>query len=189
MGDVSYISDASLRLQTERMDPGDTINTGTTASVATTDTIDGFTETQGTNKTAETKSLDDVVQDGVQDEANQNEHGNRYLTTMRPTADTLFTDLSLYTGNASDSHTYSQVPLHESLSPIPVSQNQSSTEASQPKSKWKQSIVWRAWLQSKGMLMVILSQFFGATMNVMTQVLERDGAHGKAMHPFQVSEE
>jgi hypothetical protein len=36
------------------------------------------------------------------------------------------------------------------------------------------------------MLMVILAQFFGASMNVMTQLLEKDGSHGKAMHPFQV---
>lgn len=48
-------------------------------------------------------------------------------------------------------------------------------------------MLWMAWLQSKGMLMVILSQFFGASMNVMTQMLEKDGSHGKAMHPFQVS--
>lgn len=44
-----------------------------------------------------------------------------------------------------------------------------------------------AWLQSKGMAMVLLSQFFGASMNVMTQVLEVDGTHGRAMDPFQVS--
>lgn len=53
-------------------------------------------------------------------------------------------------------------------------------------------LTWRAklqalWLQSKGMVFVMLSQFFGASMNVMTQVLEVNGSHGPAMHPFQVS--
>ncbi|KAK2736009.1 hypothetical protein FQN57_000902 [Myotisia sp. PD_48] len=43
-----------------------------------------------------------------------------------------------------------------------------------------------AWQQGKGMAMVMLSQLFGASMNVMTRVLELDGPHGPAMHPFQI---
>lgn len=42
------------------------------------------------------------------------------------------------------------------------------------------------WLQSKGMILVLLSQFFGASMNVMTQYLEIDGERGAGMDPFQV---
>lgn len=54
-----------------------------------------------------------------------------------------------------------------------------------------QSLIWRArlwalWLQNKGMVLVMLSQFFGASMNVMTQILEVNGPHGPAMDPFQV---
>ncbi|ODM21744.1 hypothetical protein SI65_02588 [Aspergillus cristatus] len=42
------------------------------------------------------------------------------------------------------------------------------------------------WLQSKGMILVLLSQFFGASMNVMTQYLEIDGERGAGMDPFQI---
>lgn len=52
-------------------------------------------------------------------------------------------------------------------------------------SRWLQQ-VWQIWLQGKGMLLVLLAQFFGATMNVMARLLERDGPHGKGMAPFQV---
>ena len=37
------------------------------------------------------------------------------------------------------------------------------------------------------MLMVMLAQFFGASMNTMTRTLQLDGAHGEGMNPFQVS--
>lgn len=39
---------------------------------------------------------------------------------------------------------------------------------------------------NKGMFMVMLAQFFGASMNTMTRTLQLDGAHGKGMDPFQV---
>jgi hypothetical protein len=42
------------------------------------------------------------------------------------------------------------------------------------------------WVQGKGMILVMLAQFFGASMNVMTQVLEIKGRNGKGFHPFQV---
>lgn len=42
------------------------------------------------------------------------------------------------------------------------------------------------WLQGKGMIFVLGAQFFGATMNVMTQVLEIKGNNGRGYHPFQV---
>jgi hypothetical protein len=38
------------------------------------------------------------------------------------------------------------------------------------------------WLRNKGMALVLLAQMFGASMNVMTQILEIHSA----MHPFQV---
>ncbi|KAE8414027.1 hypothetical protein BDV36DRAFT_266738 [Aspergillus pseudocaelatus] len=42
------------------------------------------------------------------------------------------------------------------------------------------------WLQGKGMILVMLAQFFGASMNVMTQILERKGRNGEGFHPFQI---
>lgn len=38
------------------------------------------------------------------------------------------------------------------------------------------------WLRNKGMFLVLLAQMFGASMNVMTQILEIHSS----MHPFQV---
>jgi hypothetical protein len=105
----------------------------------------------------------------------------RPISTLRPSADSLFSDLSLYGGNLSNSHAYrstlrSPSPAGPSLEPI----------IPPPRRKLR-TMLRTAWLHSKGMFMVILSQFFGASMNVMTQMLEKDGSHGKAMHPFQVS--
>lgn len=73
----------------------------------------------------------------------------------------------------------------------PGSSNQShedntSSETSSKPSGWLQR-THQVWLQGKGMLLVLLAQFFGATMNVMARLLERDGPHGKGMTPFHVS--
>lgn len=115
------------------------------------------------------------------DELQYEEPGSIYLNDLRPTADRLFGDnLSLYAGNVSNGQSYGQSPTQPGLSPTSVPE-------AQPASRWKRSMVYRVWTQGKGMLMVVLSQFFGSSMNVMTQLLERDGSHGKAMHPFQVS--
>jgi hypothetical protein len=109
------------------------------------------------------------------DELQYEEPGSIYLNDLPPAADRLFGDnLSLYAGNVSNGQTYGQIPP-------------TAAPEAQQTSRWKRSIVYRAWTQGKGMLMVVLSQFFGSSMNVMTQLLERDGSHGKAMHPFQVS--
>lgn len=42
------------------------------------------------------------------------------------------------------------------------------------------------WTTNKGLALVILAQLFGVMMNVTTRLLEMDGSHGSAMHPFQV---
>lgn len=54
-------------------------------------------------------------------------------------------------------------------------------ESSRPRTKYaaKARIFW---LRNKGMFLVLLAQMFGASMNVMTQVLEIHSS----MHPFQV---
>lgn len=56
-----------------------------------------------------------------------------------------------------------------------------------PRPKWS----WRhrthaIWARQKGVMLVLLSQLFGALMGVLTRLLETNGAHGVAMHPFQV---
>jgi hypothetical protein len=51
--------------------------------------------------------------------------------------------------------------------------------AARPRHAWQV-----LWLRNKGMALVLLAQMFGASMNVMTQILEIHSA----MHPFQVSQ-
>lgn len=169
--------------QSEQLDLEERLSTNTKSAttIPAIESTEDDTESQITTRGA-FKGTDDNIQYGKQDE-----QSSRYLTTMRPTSDTLFTDLSLFAGSVSDGQAYGQVPLQPpppSSSPLP--RTRSSIGSSQPIPKWQRSVIWRAWLQGKGMIMVIVSQFFGSSMNVMTQVLERDGAHGKAMHPFQV---
>lgn len=71
-------------------------------------------------------------------------------------------------------------------SPSPSPGPQLTAASPPPKLTWRQKLV-RAWLLGKGMLMVMAAQLFGASMNVMTRLLELDGPHGKGMHPFEVS--
>lgn len=42
------------------------------------------------------------------------------------------------------------------------------------------------WGRNKGLALVILAQLFGSVMSLTTRLLETEGAHGHAMHPFQV---
>ncbi|QSS59340.1 DUF6 domain-containing protein [Histoplasma capsulatum] len=80
----------------------------------------------------------------------------------------------------------SQAPLLQRTPPTgsePPS-SQRSNKGSRVQS-WRRKL-WQSWLMSKGMLMVMLAQFFGASMNVMTRSLQLDGSHGKGMHPFQI---
>ena len=53
--------------------------------------------------------------------------------------------------------------------------------AARPRRAW-QARGKTFWLRNKGMFLVMLAQMFGASMNVMTQVLEIHSS----MHPFQV---
>ena len=42
------------------------------------------------------------------------------------------------------------------------------------------------WARNKGLALVILAQLFGSVMSLTTRLLVTEGAHGHAMHPFQV---
>lgn len=102
--------------------------------------------------------------------------------SFRPSTDSLYSDLSLYSGRIVNEPRY-DAPLLRSPSPA---ESQFEAHYGALPTTWR-GILWNAWLQNKGILMVMLSQFFGASMNVMTRLLEIDGAHGKGMDPFQVS--
>lgn len=42
------------------------------------------------------------------------------------------------------------------------------------------------WARNKGLVLVVISQAFGALMSLSTRLLETEGSHGSSMHPFQV---
>lgn len=61
-----------------------------------------------------------------------------------------------------------------------------------PNSSEKRPQTWMGrlhalWSHNKGLILVLVSQFFGVGMNVTTRILEIEGNHGKGYHPFQVS--
>ena len=67
--------------------------------------------------------------------------------------------------------------------PRPISQDEDiAAEAARPRHAW-QAKFRTLWLVNKGMFYVVLSQIFGASMNVIAQVLESESD----MDPFQVS--
>ncbi|KAJ0424556.1 hypothetical protein BJY00DRAFT_308985 [Aspergillus carlsbadensis] len=77
----------------------------------------------------------------------------------------------------------------DGISPSPSPFLDSLPESSGPAPSWTEKVLGNAtdfWLQGKGMILVMMSQFFGASMNVMTQVLELKGRDGKGFKPFQI---
>jgi hypothetical protein len=106
---------------------------------------------------------------------------------VRPSSDSILSGLSLYGGTG---HNFYNIfpngrPILRSPSPGGSIDEHAILQPSIPRT-WR-TMFWNVLLQSKGLLMVMLSQFFGASMNVMTQVLETPGSHGEALGPFQVS--
>ncbi|KAJ5587883.1 uncharacterized protein N7459_003648 [Penicillium hispanicum] len=65
--------------------------------------------------------------------------------------------------------------------PIGDESEDAAAAAARPRRAW-QARMRTFWLTNKGMFLVLLAQMFGASMNVMTQVLEIYSS----MHPFQI---
>ncbi|KAL5358387.1 hypothetical protein BJX96DRAFT_146445 [Aspergillus floccosus] len=68
----------------------------------------------------------------------------------------------------------------------PSSSSSSSLSSAQPRWAAARDLTREVWLQGKGMILVLAAQFFGSSMNVMTQILERTGNDGKGYDPFQI---
>jgi hypothetical protein len=94
--------------------------------------------------------------------------------------------------NFNDQEEGERTPLlqaQDGISPSPSPFLEQLPESSGPAPSWTEKLLENAtdfWLQGKGMILVMMSQFFGASMNVMTQVLELKGRDGKGFKPFQV---
>ena len=108
-------------------------------------------------------------------------HGNEQLyldvpthTSLRPSLDTL-SNLSIFSVETNSGggvvRSDPATSLHSRVILSPRS--------------WK--VLWAIfWQKNKGLILVLISQLFGALMNVTTRLLETDGSHGEAMYPFQV---
>ncbi|KAF9887478.1 hypothetical protein FE257_010195 [Aspergillus nanangensis] len=89
------------------------------------------------------------------------------------------------------SHSASSSPrINEDEARVPFLALPSSPTPPQPdaSSRWESAreIGQEFWAQGKGMILVLMSQFFGSSMNIMTQVLEIEGNHGQGFNPFQI---
>ncbi|KAL4759613.1 DMT family transporter [Aspergillus foveolatus] len=72
-----------------------------------------------------------------------------------------------------------------SPSPLPLA----SPQPPAPSLPWTERVhdtATNIWLQGKGMILVLMSQFFGASMNCMTKELELNGRNGEGFKPFQI---
>ncbi|MCJ1481805.1 hypothetical protein MMC06_001964 [Schaereria dolodes] len=108
-------------------------------------------------------------------------HGNEQLyldvpthTSLRPSLDTL-SNLSIFSVETNSGggvvRSDPATSLHSRVILSPRS--------------WK--VLWAIfWQKNKGLILVLISQLFGALMNVTTRLLETDGSHGEAMYPFQI---
>lgn len=99
-----------------------------------------------------------------------------------PSADSSYSDLIPYRDDPAEESRAGE-PVSSPAPPSPGPYLVSGSP--RPKISWQQRVK-HTWLQSKGLVMVMVAQFFGASMNVMTRILELEGPHGKAMHPFEI---
>ncbi|KAH8695865.1 hypothetical protein GQ44DRAFT_694773 [Phaeosphaeriaceae sp. PMI808] len=120
--------------------------------------------------------LEEVEHTSANNASRDQPHYNEGAYSSR---DSLSSDLSLYAGDVLNGSEYVH---HRLRSPVGLPLGISIHHL--PRT-WRTTLL-EVWLQSKGLIFVILSQFFGASMNLIAGVLETDGSHGKAMHPFQI---
>jgi hypothetical protein len=123
--------------------------------------------------------------DACERQQQQNLDAQRLTAFWRSSSDSILSDLSLYSGigHGFSSNSADRQPILQSPS-LAVSDEYL---ALSPKARrtWR-AILRNTWAQSKGLFMVMLSQFFGASMNVMARALETPTSQGEAFGPFQV---
>ncbi|KIX09992.1 uncharacterized protein Z518_01073 [Rhinocladiella mackenziei CBS 650.93] len=94
----------------------------------------------------------------------------------RPSLDSTYSELSELSFHSNELHTHH--PLIRSIS-------QDAAPPAPPGSRFI-AAVHSFYVANYGAMLVMISQFFGAGMNVSTRLLETTGSHGKPMHPFQI---
>jgi len=127
-----------------------------------------------------TTSADSITSDAGSGSKLASEPTRQYLDVPakssyrpRPSIDSTYSELS-------ELSIYSDELRHSR----PLVRNDATTRP--PSACGRRGTLSALWIRNKGVVLVLLSQAFGSLMNVATRILETDGAHGKAMHPFQV---
>ncbi|EEH36051.1 hypothetical protein PAAG_00374 [Paracoccidioides lutzii Pb01] len=120
-------------------------------------------------------------------EESQETHSRRIETAPPPSSSATTTDQH---GNKLQSpfldlHVSAPTAFPDPLEPSQPNSPLNNNRSAPPMQTWRHKL-HHSWLMSKGMVLVMLAQFFGASMNVMTRTLQLDGNHGKGMHPFQI---
>lgn len=128
------------------------------------------------------RAIDDLIPAESSKPLEKANHNQQYLGTpssnsFRNSIDTL-SNVSTYSADNENERRTGR-PFAIGAGPRGISRSPA------PPRSWRSR--WEAfWSKNKGLALVMLSQFFGALMNVTTRLLETDGSHGKGMHPFQV---
>jgi hypothetical protein len=102
----------------------------------------------------------------------------------RPSLDSTYSDLSELSANPAELR-HDRLPLL----PQPAENVQHATSLSWDLPRRRRGIrgyLDAFWLRNKGVVLVLLAMVFGSGMNVAARLMETDGSHGTAMHPFQV---
>lgn len=111
---------------------------------------------------------------------NAPDNGNAKIPS-KPSNGHLYLDVPLRNTSRSFLETTSRLSTHSA-----DSENERDTERLVPEVKWRSK--WNViWMRNKGIVFVLVSQFFGSLMNVATRLLETSDEHVTGMDPFQVS--
>jgi hypothetical protein len=103
----------------------------------------------------------------------------KYSYRPRPSIDSIYSELSELSIYSDELRHFRPLVNNDPAARLP-------STSPAPSRRSRRGILSALWIRNKGVVLVLLSQAFGSLMNVATRILETDGAHGKAMHPFQV---
>ncbi|RVX71415.1 hypothetical protein B0A52_04987 [Exophiala mesophila] len=99
----------------------------------------------------------------------------------RPSLDSTnseLSELSIHSNEFQTTHPLIRSPSHDAAPPPPPSSPATRSRL--------RSALHSFYVANYGAMLVLLSQVFGAGMNIATRLLETPGSHGEPMHPFQI---
>ncbi|KAI9781807.1 MAG: hypothetical protein M1835_004180 [Candelina submexicana] len=112
-------------------------------------------------------------------------HSHQYLDTSSQAS---FQDSPNNLSELSDisRHAENERRSGRSTSYLPVLTQRYASSSPAPPRTWRGTLE-ALWSRNRGLALVMLSQLFGALMNVTTRLLETEGSNGEGMHPMQIN--